>query len=181
MISCLNCNHNCLFPKRKRKSWLVWLSGLRASLQTKGSPVQFPVRAQAWVAGQVPGGRLVRGNHTLMFLSLSFSLPSPLTKNKLIKSLFKKERKRGKCGERQGERKRERSRDFQSCNFLQLFQHNTNSLVRFQLINLYWLYNYKTFCISYLLLKNYTKTTIFYYPYFLYDLAECLKVSQEVQ
>ena len=27
----------------------------------------------------------VRGNHTLMFLSLSFSLPSPLSKNKLIK------------------------------------------------------------------------------------------------
>ena len=37
-------------------SWLVWLSGLSANLQTKGSPVQSPVRAQAWVAGQVPSG-----------------------------------------------------------------------------------------------------------------------------
>ena len=36
--------------------WLVWLSGLSASLRTKGSLVQFPVRAYAWVAGQVPVG-----------------------------------------------------------------------------------------------------------------------------
>ena len=42
----------------------------------------FPVRAHAWVAGQDPSGGHVRGNHTLMFLSLSFSLPSPLSKNK---------------------------------------------------------------------------------------------------
>ena len=34
--------------------WLVWLSGLSASLQTKGSLVLFPVRAHAWVVGQVP-------------------------------------------------------------------------------------------------------------------------------
>ena len=27
--------------------WLVWLSGLSTSLQTNGSPVQFPVRAHA--------------------------------------------------------------------------------------------------------------------------------------
>ena len=36
------------------KPWLVWLSGLSAGLQTQGSPVGFPVRAHAWVAGQVP-------------------------------------------------------------------------------------------------------------------------------
>ena len=35
-------------------SWLVWLSGLSTSLQTEGSSVQFPVRAHAWVVGQVP-------------------------------------------------------------------------------------------------------------------------------
>ena len=46
------------------------------------SPVQFPVRAHACVAGQVPSGGHMRGNHTLMFLSLSFSFPSPLSKNK---------------------------------------------------------------------------------------------------
>ena len=62
--------------------WMVWLSGLCAGLGTKGSPVRFPVRAHVWVAGQVPSGRRVRGNHTLIFLSLPFSLPSPLSKNK---------------------------------------------------------------------------------------------------
>ena len=43
-----------------------------------GTKAQFPVRAHAWVAGQVPSGDDLRGNHTLMFLSLSFSLPYPL-------------------------------------------------------------------------------------------------------
>ena len=62
--------------------WLVWLSGLSAGLRTKGSPVRFPVGAHAWVAVQVPSGGHVRGNRTLMFLSLSFSLPSSLSKNK---------------------------------------------------------------------------------------------------
>ena len=36
-------------------------------------PVRFPVRAHAWVAGQVPNRGHMRINHTLMFLSLSFS------------------------------------------------------------------------------------------------------------
>ena len=45
--------------------------------------VGFLVRAHAWVAGQVPNrGPNVRGNHTLMLLSFSFPLPSPLSKNK---------------------------------------------------------------------------------------------------
>ena len=34
--------------------WLVWLSGLSVSLWTERLTVQFPVRAHAWVAGQVP-------------------------------------------------------------------------------------------------------------------------------
>ena len=55
-------------------------------LQTKGSLVWFPVRAHAWVVVQVPSGGHMWGNHTLMFLSLSFSLPSPPSKNKYIKS-----------------------------------------------------------------------------------------------
>ena len=46
----------------------MWLSV--AGLQTKGSPAQFPVRAYAWVAGWVPGRGCMRGNHTLMLLSL---------------------------------------------------------------------------------------------------------------
>ena len=60
--------------------WLVGLSGLSAGLQTKGLLVRSPVRAHAWVAGQVPSRGCSRGNHTLMFLSLSFSLP--FSKNK---------------------------------------------------------------------------------------------------
>ena len=67
---------NCILP------WLMGLSGPSASLRIKGSPVRFPVRTQAWVSGPVPSRRHMRGNHTWMFLSLSFSLPSPLSKNK---------------------------------------------------------------------------------------------------
>ena len=53
---------------------------------SKGSLIQVLVRAHAWVAGQVPGGGCARDNHLLMFLSLSVSLPSPLSKNISIKS-----------------------------------------------------------------------------------------------
>ena len=48
-------------------------------LGTKGSLSRFPVRAHAWVVGQVPSWVHMKGNYTLMFLSLSFSLP-PLSK-----------------------------------------------------------------------------------------------------
>ena len=65
-------------------------SGLSAGLQTIKSLVQFPVREQAWVAGQVSsrgGQKATDGDFSpslnrLMFPSLSFSLPSPLSKNK---------------------------------------------------------------------------------------------------
>ena len=60
----------------------MWLSGLSAGLRIKGSLVRFLVRAHAWVAGQVPRPGHARGNHTLMFLSLSVSLPAPFSKNK---------------------------------------------------------------------------------------------------
>ena len=52
---------------------------IERGLQTKASPVPFPVRAHAWVAGQIPSRGCVRGNHTLMFLSLFASF---LSKNK---------------------------------------------------------------------------------------------------
>ena len=42
----------------------------------------IPIRAHAWGAGQVPSRGHARGNHTLMFLSLFFSLSSLLSKNK---------------------------------------------------------------------------------------------------
>ena len=71
--------------KFDRGPWLVWLSGLSASLWTKGLLVWFPVRVHAWDTGQVPGGGHMRGNNTLMFLSISFSLPSPSLKiNKIF-------------------------------------------------------------------------------------------------
>ena len=68
--------------KRPFWPWLVWLRGMSTGLQTKGLPVWLPVRAHAWVAGQVPGWGHVRGNHTVMCLSLSLSLLFPLSKNK---------------------------------------------------------------------------------------------------
>ena len=46
--------HECI--KQLWEPWLVWLSGLSASLQTRGSLVWFPVRAPSWVSGQVPSG-----------------------------------------------------------------------------------------------------------------------------
>ena len=55
------------YLKRQMSSQLVWLSGLSASLRIKGSPVPFPVRAHAWVVGQVPNRGHTRGNHTLCF------------------------------------------------------------------------------------------------------------------
>ena len=63
-------------------AWLVWLRGLSASLRSKGSLVLFPVRTHAWVVSQAPSGGRTRGNHTLMFLSLSFSLSTTLKLNK---------------------------------------------------------------------------------------------------
>ena len=71
--------------------WLVWLSGLSAGLQTNELLVWFPVSAHARVVGQVPSWGHVKGNHTLMFLSLSFSLPFPLSKQ--INKIFKKNMK----------------------------------------------------------------------------------------
>ena len=63
--------------------------GLSASLQTKGSPVLFPVRAHAWVVGQVPSRGCGKGNHTLMFLSLSLLISIPLILTALLTfSLF---------------------------------------------------------------------------------------------
>ncbi|KAF6125104.1 hypothetical protein HJG60_009652 [Phyllostomus discolor] len=62
--------------------WLVWLSGLSAGLRATGHR-----RFDSW-SSRVPGLRArcpvggVEDSHTQMFLSLSFSLPSPLSRNK---------------------------------------------------------------------------------------------------
>ena len=55
----------------------------------KESLTPVPVRAHAWVAGQVPSWGHVGGNHTLMFPFLFPSLPLCLKLNK-TKSLKKK-------------------------------------------------------------------------------------------
>ena len=63
--------------------WQVQLSLLTIVPQSERSPVRFPVRAHAWVAGQVPSGGCVGGNYTMMFFSLSLSPSLPLSlKNK---------------------------------------------------------------------------------------------------
>ena len=72
----------------KYSLWLVWLRGLGIFPQTEKSLVQFLVRARAWVAGLV----LSRGAWERQLISislflphihvsLSFTLPSPLSKN----------------------------------------------------------------------------------------------------
>ena len=58
-------------------------------LWAKGT-LQFPGRAHARVVGQIPGRGWARGNHTLIFLSLSFTLPFPLSKSKINKIFLKK-------------------------------------------------------------------------------------------
>ena len=54
---------------------------IERGLQTEGSQVRFPVRAQAWAVGQVPSRGRVRGKHIDVFLPL-FLLPFPVSKNK---------------------------------------------------------------------------------------------------
>ena len=61
--------------------WCGSVDWVLANPALKGSLVGFPVWAHAWVEGQIPSRGHSRGNHTLVFLSLSFSLPSPLSKN----------------------------------------------------------------------------------------------------
>ena len=60
---------------------LVRLSWLSIILQSERSLVRSPDKAQAWVGGLALVGACARGSQS-MFPSLSFSLPSPLSKNK---------------------------------------------------------------------------------------------------
>ena len=61
--------------------WLVYLSGLGVGWEPKGCQFNSQSGHMPGFAGQVPSGGHVRGNHTLMFLSLS-SPSLPLSKNK---------------------------------------------------------------------------------------------------
>ena len=74
--------------------WLVWLTRLSTSLWTKGLPVQFPVRVQE-TADQC-------FSCISTSLSLSFSLPSPLSKKYIFKSsIFKLEKNRDNISDNQ--------------------------------------------------------------------------------
>ena len=56
--------------------WIeCWPVNQRVAGSQSGHMLEFQARCP------VDGGEGVRGNHTLMFLSLSFSLPSPLSKS----------------------------------------------------------------------------------------------------
>ena len=53
----------------------MWLSGLGIVPQTKRSPVQFQVRAHAWVEGQTPSWRYAGGNRSMFLLHMDVPLP----------------------------------------------------------------------------------------------------------
>ena len=60
---------------------LVWLSGLSTGLQTKGSLIRFPVRAQSGLWAKSPVGSVWETTtHWFVFFPLSFFLP--FSKNK---------------------------------------------------------------------------------------------------
>ena len=83
-IKSLNCNgrYNKEFPRQK-KAKRILLPQTSIAGDTKGTAIRRGrIRAHAWVEGLVHSRGPVRGNHTLMFLSLSFPLRSPLSKNK---------------------------------------------------------------------------------------------------
>ena len=73
-----------------RAPWLVWLSGLSAGLRTERSQVAGSIPGQGTCLGCRPGPHLGACERQLdqcfspssMFLSLLFSLPSPLSENK---------------------------------------------------------------------------------------------------
>ena len=67
----------------QKKSLKLWIEH---ELQTKGSPVQFLVRAHAWVAGQVPSAGHERQPHIDVSLPLSPSFPFSLKINKIFKN-----------------------------------------------------------------------------------------------
>ena len=73
--------HSIVIQKSNKLVWPVWLSGLGIILQTK-LPVQFLVRAQTWVVGQVSAGSVQEATNRCFSYSLSPSLPISLKINK---------------------------------------------------------------------------------------------------
>ena len=77
-----NLDFSTLF-KREVAPWLVWFSWLCIVPQSEASLVQFLLRAHARVPGSVLVRAHTKGNQS-MFLSLSFSPPSPPSKIKIV-------------------------------------------------------------------------------------------------
>ena len=80
----------------KDLSWLVWLSLLGITPQTKMLPVQFLVRAHMWVAGLVPSKGVCKRQQINVLAHINVSLPLllppfPLSKTNL-KNLNKDKR-----------------------------------------------------------------------------------------
>ena len=76
--------------------WLVWPSGLSASLQTERSLVRFPVKAWAWVAGQVPSWGHARGNRSMYLSHIDVTFPLSPTRPFSLKinlKILKKKKK----------------------------------------------------------------------------------------
>ena len=87
MYSLILFEEKCVFPQRGKSlaGLAQWIECWTVKQKVTGL---IPVRAHAWVAGQVPSRGCERSNHTLMFPFLSASLLLSLKINK-IKSLKK--------------------------------------------------------------------------------------------
>ena len=68
--------------KKKKKALAGVAQWIEHGLWTKGSPVQFPIRAHAWVVGQVPSGATWEATAHYFSPSLFRSLPLSLKINK---------------------------------------------------------------------------------------------------
>ena len=75
-----------ILDSKDREPWPVWLRWLGVIMQNKRLPVQFLVRAHAWVAGSAPDWGTYATN---LYFSPSLSLSLPISKKR------KKEKKEG--------------------------------------------------------------------------------------
>lgn len=85
-LSILHYLHKSLKKTRALTVWFGWIEHPPMGLRVAGS---IPVRAHAWIAGSIPG-RGQAGGSRWMFLSLSFSPLSKISKNILKKKTWAK-------------------------------------------------------------------------------------------
>ena len=75
LVSAIPIQNQETFPYQELWPWLVWLSGLSADLQTKGCCFDSLSGHMPWLQVRSPVRGHMRGNHPLIFLSLSPFLP----------------------------------------------------------------------------------------------------------